>query len=142
VNWRLIGRIILSAILIIAGIGHFVNTQEFIAQVPPWAPAPEFIIYISGVVEITLGIALLTLPKFRVYVGLLAAGFFVVIFPGNISQFVTQTDAFGLDSDTSRFIRLLFQPVLVVLALWSSGAWGAIRERKAHREVNEKTSSD
>ena len=124
---RLIGRVVLATILIVAGIGHFSNTQEFVAQVPPWAPAPDFIIYVSGVIEITLGIALLTAPKFRVYVGLLAAGFFVVIFPGNISQFVTQTDAFGLDSDLSRFIRLLFQPLLVVLALWSTGAWTQLK---------------
>jgi uncharacterized membrane protein len=124
------GRLALSAILIFAGIGHFRDTQEFTAQVPPWAPAPEFIVYASGVVEIVLGLALIALPKYRVTVGWLIAGFFVVIFPGNISQFITQTDAFGLDSDTARFIRLLFQPLLVVLALWSSGAWSAFRNRK------------
>ena len=124
------GRLALSAILIIAGVGHFRDTQEFTAQVPPWAPAPEFIVYASGVVEIVLGLALIALPKYRVAVGWLTAGFFVVIFPGNISQFITQTDAFGLDSDTARFVRLLFQPLLVVLALWSSGAWSAFRNRR------------
>lgn len=129
-RFQLVGRLVLAAILIFAGIGHFRDTQEFTAQVPPWAPAPEFIVYASGVVEILLGIAIITLPKYRVAVGWLIAGFFVVIFPGNISQFITQTDAFGLDSDTARFIRLLFQPLLVVLALWSSGAWSAFRNRK------------
>jgi uncharacterized membrane protein len=124
------GRLVLAAILIFAGIGHFRDTQEFTAQVPPWAPAPEFIVYASGVVEILLGLALIALPKYRVAVGWLIAGFFVIIFPGNISQFITQTDAFGLDSDAARFIRLLFQPLLVVLALWSSGAWSAFRNRK------------
>lgn len=127
VKGRFLGRVGLAAILIVAGIGHFANTQEFAAQVPPWAPAPDFIIYVSGVMEITLGIALLALPKFRVYVGLLAASFFVIILPGNISQFVTQTDAFGLDSDFSRFVRLLFQPLLVVVALWSTGAWAQLK---------------
>ena len=39
-------------------------------------------------------------------------------------------DAFGLDSDTSRLIRLFFQPVLVVWALWSTGAWAAWRARR------------
>lgn len=126
-NGRFIGRVVLAAILIVAGIGHFANTSEFIAQVPPWAPAPEFIIYASGILEIMLGVALLTVPKYRVYVGLLISGFFVVIFPGNISQFVTQTDAFGLDSDLARFIRLLFQPLLVFLAIWSTGAWTKLK---------------
>ena len=129
-RFQLVGRLILAAILIFAGIGHFRDTQEFTAQVPPWAPAPEFIVYASGVVEILLGLALIALPKYRVLVGWLIAGFFVIIFPGNISQFITQTDAFGLDTDAARFIRLLFQPLLVVLALWSTGAWSAFRNQK------------
>jgi uncharacterized membrane protein len=127
---QLIGRLVLAVILLFAGVGHFSNTAEFTAQVPPWMPAAEAVIYISGVVEIALAIALIALPRQRALVGWLTAGFFIIIFPGNISQFVTQTDAFGLDSDAARFIRLLFQPVLVVLALWSTGAWEQIRRRR------------
>ena len=57
--------------------------------------------------------------------GGVTAAFFVAIFPGNISQYVTGTDAFGLDSDRARLVRLFFQPVLVAWALWSTGAWRA-----------------
>ena len=53
--------------------------------------------------------------------------FFVAVFPGNISQYLTHTDAFGLDSDPARALRLVFQPVLVAWALWSTGAWQAWR---------------
>ena len=137
-NLRLVGRIVLAAILIFAGIGHFRSTAEFTAQVPPWMPAAEAVVYISGVIEIALGLALLVLTKQRVIVGWLIAGFFVIIFPGNISQFLTQADAFGLDSDAARFFRLFFQPLLVVLALWSSGAWKAFRERR--REASQSPS--
>jgi uncharacterized membrane protein len=66
----------------------------------------------------------------RTTVGWLTAAFFVVIFPGNISQFVTGADAFGLDSDLARGVRLLFQPVLVVWALWCTGAWASWRAGK------------
>ncbi|TFC91580.1 hypothetical protein [Cryobacterium sp. TMT3-29-2] len=52
-------------------------------------------------------------------------------FPGNISQFVTATASFGLDSDLSRGIRLLFQPLLAAWALWSTGAWRAWRARRS-----------
>ena len=124
---QLVGRLVLAAILFIAGVGHFRNTAEFTAQVPPWIPAAESVVYISGVVEIVLAIALIVLPKQRVAVGWIIAGFFILIFPGNISQFVTQTDAFGLDSDAARFVRLLFQPLLVVLAMWSTNAWSSMR---------------
>ncbi len=132
---RLIGRLLLAAILLFAGIGHFQSTQEFTAQVPPWIPAPEFVVYASGVVEILLALALIVLPRQRIAVGWIVAGFFVLIFPGNISQFITQTDAFGLDSDAARFVRLLFQPLLVLLALWSTGAWRAMLQKRAQRSA-------
>ncbi|MCK5928197.1 MAG: hypothetical protein KAG80_08385, partial [Nocardioides sp.] len=55
----------------------------------------------------------------RPLVGGLLAAFFVAIFPGNIAQYVEQKDAFGLDTDTKRLVRLFFQPVLVLAALWT-----------------------
>ena len=84
----------------------------------------------SGIVEIALGLSLLLLARRQVIVGLVVAGFFVLVFPGNISQLITHTASFGLDTDLARGIRLLFQPVLVVWALWATGAWAAIRNRR------------
>jgi uncharacterized membrane protein len=99
-----------------------VNRIAFQAQVPTWLPLdPDFVVLASGVVEIALGLALLTLWRFRPYVGLAAALFFVAVFPGNINQFVNGIDAFGLNSDLARGVRVLFQPVLVLWALWSTG---------------------
>lgn len=63
-------------------------------------------------------------------VGWVVAAFFVVILPGNISQAVTATPAFGLETDAARWGRLAFQPVLVAWALWSTGAWRAWRVRR------------
>lgn len=62
--------------------------------------------------------------------GWITAAFFIAVFPGNIEQFVRGTGAFGLDTDLARGIRLLFQPLLVLWALWSTGAWKAWRERR------------
>lgn len=121
---RTFGRLILGVFLIGAGIGHFTNAEAFLAQVPTWMPEPEAVVAISGVIELLLGAALIAAPqRFRAAVGWIVAAFFVAIFPGNISQLVTGTDAFGLDSDAARFVRLLFQPVLVVWALWGTSAW-------------------
>lgn len=121
---RTLGRLALGVFLLGAGYGHFSNADAFLAQVPPWMPTPEAVVAISGVIELLLGAALLLAPqRYRPAVGWVVAAFFVIIFPGNISQFVTGTDAFGLDSDAARFIRLLFQPVLVVWALWCTDAW-------------------
>jgi len=89
---------------------------------------------VSGVVELAFAFALVALPRWRIQVGWALAAFFVVIFPGNISQFVTHTDAFGLDSDLARGIRLLLQPLLVVWALWCTGAWRAWRGRASSQQ--------
>lgn len=124
---RTIGRFILAAFLAFAGIAHLVRPDPFTAQVPPWFPAPEATILISGLVELALAAALVLARRRLPLVGWILAGFFVVIFPGNISQFVTGTSAFGLETDLARGIRLLFQPVLVVWALWCTGAWRAWR---------------
>jgi uncharacterized membrane protein len=128
---RTIGRLALGAGLLFAGTSHLTwSRTEFRAQVPPWVPvSPDAVVLGSGVVELALGGALVALPKQRATVGWLAATFFVAIFPGNISQLATRTDAFGLDSDRARAVRLLFQPLLVLWALWATGAWRAWRGR-------------
>lgn len=128
---RTAGRWALGLVLAFAGVGHFTSTEAFTAQVPTWLPAPEAVVHVSGVVELGLAAALVLVRRHRTTVGWVVAAFFVLVFPGNISQFVTQTDAFGLDSDVARAVRLVFQPVLVVWALWSTGAWRAWRARLA-----------
>ncbi len=129
-------QIILGLGLGYAGIGHLTNNrQEFQAQVPTLLKDyADFVVVASGVVEIALGLALVGLWKYRVQVGWVVAAFFVAIFPGNISQYVNGVDAFGLDSDTSRLVRLFFQPLLVVWALWSTGAWSARKKKSVVAE--------
>lgn len=124
-------QVVLGLALGYAGIGHLTTSrQEFQAQVPTvFADIADFVVVASGIVEIVLGLALVALWKYRVRVGWVVAAFFVAIFPGNISQYVNGVDAFGLDSDTSRLVRLFFQPVLVMWALLSTGAWGSWRKK-------------
>jgi uncharacterized membrane protein len=126
-------RIVLGAFLLFAGTSHLtVARAEFLAQVPTWLPLHgDLVVVLSGIAEIVLGLALIFLVKQRVLVGLAAAAFFVLIFPGNISQYVNRIDAFGLNTDQARFNRLFFQPVLVLWALWSTGAWRVFFTRQA-----------
>ena len=117
-------QLLLGLVLIYAGILHLTTQrEEFQAQVPSWVPLDaDFVVVASGIVEILIGLALITLWRYRQQVGLLTALFFIAIFPGNIWQYLDGIDAFGLDSDRERAIRLLFQPVLVFWALWSTDA--------------------
>ena len=134
---RTVARYLLGAALIFAGVGHFTFSRlAFQAQVPPWVPLdPDFVVLASGAVEIALGLGLIFVARFRKQIGWLTAAFFLAIFPGNISQYLTQTDAFGLNTDEARAIRLLFQPLLIIWALWATSAWtkSNIKEDPASR---------
>jgi len=130
---RTIGRVLLGGFLAYAGTSHLTCArEEFQAQVPSWVPVgADAVVLGSGVVEIALGTALVVAPRrFRPWVGAAAAAFFVAVFPGNIAQYVEGNDGFGLDTDAKRLARLPFQAVLVVWALWSTGAWRAWRGRR------------
>jgi uncharacterized membrane protein len=127
-------QIVLGLALAYAGVGHLTTSRaEFQAQVPTvFAEYADFVVLASGVVEIALGVGLIALWKYRVQIGWIVAAFFVAVFWGNISQYVNGVDAFGLDTDTKRLVRLFFQPLLVIWALGSTGAWRAWR--KSHSE--------
>ena len=124
-----LGQVILGIALTYAGSTHLTSSrQEFQAQVPTWLPLDaDFVVIASGIVEIILGLALLILWRYRSQVGVIVAIFFILIFPGNINQYVNGIDAFGLDTDQARLTRLFFQPVLVVWALWSTSSWQIIK---------------
>ena len=134
---RTAGQVALGATLAFAGVSHLTFARsDFLAQVPPWVPFdPDVVVLASGVVEIALGGALLATwhqPR-RAWIGAVAAAFFVAVFPGNVAQFTGRRDAFGLDSDTKRFVRLLVQPALVLWALEATGGWRLLARSRRSR---------
>jgi uncharacterized membrane protein len=127
---RSTARLLLSLFLLVAGVGHLVAVEEFLGQVPAFLPLREEIVVVSGLVEIGLAVALVTLRGRRLaLLGWGVAGFLVAIFPGNVWQLVDGSDSFGLDTTQARVARLFFQPLFVVWALWCTGAWHAWRAR-------------
>jgi uncharacterized membrane protein len=131
---RSVARILLGGVLIIAGLGHLTFARkDFQAQVPDWVGLDkDAVVILSGLVEISLGSALIVVRRRRSLLGLAAGLFFIAVFPGNISQYVDGDDAFGLNSDAARRNRLFFQPVLVAWAWWSTNAFAVLRK---HRNV-------
>ena len=120
---RTAARLLLGSAMVGAGVLHLTTQrQEFRAQVPSWFPVDEDLTVLgSGVAEIALGAAFVALPGRKRLVGALLAAFFVAIFPGNVAQYLEGTDAFGLDTDRKRLVRLFFQPLLVLWALYGGG---------------------
>lgn len=128
-------RVILALFMILAGIGHLTfNRNEFLAQVPRWLTnnqhVMDFVVIASGLIEVLLGMGILFVYKHRIKLGIALAAFFIIILPGNISQYTNSINAFGLDTDKKRLIRLFFQPILVLWSLYSTGALGYLLNKK------------
>ena len=123
---RTIARWTLAGAMVFAGLSHlFWARREFQAQVPDWTGKvidKDGVVVASGVVEVMLGAALVALPRERRRVGAILAAFYVAIFPGNIEQYTKSKNGFGMTDDRKRLIRLLFQPLLVAVAVWSTRA--------------------
>ncbi|PZR26131.1 MAG: hypothetical protein DI535_15660 [Citrobacter freundii] len=120
---RALFRILLGLMLAFAGISHLtIARTEFLAQVPDWVPLnKDTTVLLSGIAEITLGLLLAFWKRKERMMGWIVALFFIAVFPGNLHQYKYHIDAFSLNTDQARLIRLFFQPVLVVWALWSTG---------------------
>ena len=119
-------RVLLGIAMLFIGIGHLTFRRiEFQAQVPTWLTSEEnlmdFVILTSGIVEIILGALMIWGGKLKVKTGIALAIFYILIFPGNINQYINGIDAFNLNTDTKRLVRLFFQPLLLLWALWSTG---------------------
>ena len=120
-------RVLLGSIMLYIGIAHLSFRRiEFQAQVPTWLTTNEgmmdLIVLISGYIEIAFGILMILGGKLKVKTGIALVIFYILIFPGNINQYINEIDSLRLDSDNKRLIRLFFQPLLVLWAFWSSGS--------------------
>jgi uncharacterized membrane protein len=124
-------RILLGTFMVIAGIGHLTfQRKAFQAQVPDLIPvSKDLTVVLSGYVEIALGLSLIFWRRQRVGMGVFLAVFFILVFPGNIAQYMGHKSAFGLNTDEKRLGRLFFQPVLIFWALWSTGVLTALRNK-------------
>jgi len=127
---RLLLRLALAAFLGFAGVNHFTDAEEFLAQVPPYLPEPELLVAVSGVVEIALALALVLLPRWRHAVGFAALLFLVAVTPGNLAQYTEARDAFGLNTDAARLTRLLLSPLLWLWASAAGDLWPRPRRRR------------
>jgi uncharacterized membrane protein len=117
-----IGRVALGLFLMTAGTGHLTFARvAFRAQVPDWVPLDvDATVVLSGIVEIVLGLSFVALRRYRKPMAWILAIFFIMVFPGNIAQYLNRRDAFGLDTDGLRLMRLFFQPLLVIWPLWAA----------------------
>ena len=126
---KLLSRLLLATLFIVAGILHFVRTDIFASIVPPYLPAPKMLVYISGVFEIIGGLGLL-IPQTRRMAcwGLILL--LIAVFPANLYM-ATDPEKF-VDAGIplwAIYLRLPFQGVLIL--------WVAFVLMSAKRRSNE-----
>jgi uncharacterized membrane protein len=82
-TWIFVGKCVLAALFLVAGVGHFTSTEFFVKIMPPCPPFHRELVFLSGVLEIVLGLLLLNPKTTRLAAwGLMAL--LVAVFPANI----------------------------------------------------------
>ena len=115
-------RVALALGMAIAGLTHLLSPTPFIQHLPEWVPLRSAIVFVSGLVEIAFGAALLIRTAWRPWIGWALALYLVAVVPGNVYVAVSGIDVQGQPGGIYAWIRLLFQPLFVWLALWTTRA--------------------
>ena len=110
----------LACALVVAGIAHLVAPTPFEQHLPEWVPAARELVFITGLIEIVLGVALALWRPRRRIVGTVVAIYFVAVFPANVYVAVAGVDVDGQPGGAYPWVRLPFQVLFIVWALWST----------------------
>ncbi len=107
-------KYLLAISFVLAGINHFLNPAFYLRMMPPYFPAHSFLIYLSGFLEIALGI-LLVVPRFtrRAAFGMIAL--LIAVYPANF--YMAQNPE--LFSEFSPFMLRLRLPLQFIIILWA-----------------------
>lgn len=129
---RRIARWLLAVFYFAAGAIHIAHPAPFLGIMPPWVPQPTDVVLWTGIAELAGAVALaqpLSLPLRRAgAIGL--ALYALCVWPANgqhmLLDMAKPDGGLGLGYHVP---RMLFQPVLIWLALWSGGVIGGATQR-------------
>ena len=111
---------VMGVMYVFIGVKHFTDPQYFLDIVPPQLPFKLFLVYLTGLIEVVGGVAILA-PKTRKAGAYLLIFLLVSVFPANIYLYVSETPQSLLGiSETDALIRMPFQIPLILLAYWHS----------------------
>jgi uncharacterized membrane protein len=117
---RTAARIAMGVAFVVAGIGHVATPTPFVQHLPSWVPERHALIYLTGLLEVVGGVALIALRAWRWPIGVLIALYLVAVFPANVYVAVAGVAVDGLPGGVYPWLRLLLQPVFIAWTLWSA----------------------
>lgn len=109
-------RWIMGIGLVFAGINHFIDPNFYMKIMPPYLPWHLFLIYLSGIIEVGLGILLL-IPKFQNLAAWGIIALFIAVFPANIYMAMNTENFFDINP-LLIYLRLPIQFILIAWAFW------------------------
>jgi uncharacterized membrane protein len=113
---KLAFQYLLAIFFILAGANHFLNADFYLKMMPPYLPWHLFLVYLSGVFEIILGIMVIV-PKLTRIAGWGLIALLIAVFPANLHM-ALNPDLFPNISSIALWIRLPLQAVLIAWAYW------------------------
>jgi uncharacterized membrane protein len=110
---------VMALAYVFAGFNHLMNPEFYLAIMPPDLPNPEWLNVLSGLAEIVLGVYLLE-PRTRVLAAWGIIALLVAVFPANLYVALENVGAGGpgTGAGTANWVRIPFQAVFIVWALW------------------------
>ncbi len=112
-------RIGMCAMLSFTAMGHFAFTKGMEMMIPSIFPLKTEMIYITGVLEILLGVALL-IPSVSVYAGWFLIVFFILLLPINIYAAINHIDYQKRTYDGNGITYLWFRvPLQILFIAWT-----------------------
>lgn len=111
--WTL-GKVVLSVMFVVAGIGHFVKTDFFVSIMPPIFPWKRALVLLSGIPEVIAGVALWA-PSLQALSAMAITAMLVAFVPVHIYM-LQDAAKFATIPKPALAARLLFQFVLIGVA--------------------------
>lgn len=103
----------MALLYVAAGVNHFYRPGFYLNIMPPWIPAHEFLVQLSGVAEILLGIGVLLEPTRRMSAWLIIA-MLVAFMPVHIHMVLN-----AASYDVPLWALWLRLPLQAALAWWA-----------------------
>jgi uncharacterized membrane protein len=111
---KLILKFILAIFFVLSGFNHFFSTSFYLHIMPSYLPWHLLLVYLSGLVEILLGLLLL-IPKFTRIAAWGLIALLIAVFPANVYMAVNP----GLYPEYHIAALLIRLPLQVVLIGWA-----------------------
>ena len=110
---------VMAAFYVFAGVMHFVRPDVYLPMMPPYLPWPGPLVFLSGVAEIALGLAILV-PRLRPVAAWGIILLLIAVFPANIHIALNNVPLFGNPEGAGiwNWVRLPMQGVLALWAWW------------------------